>query len=46
MSLYLDYLTHSRHQDFLREAEEARLRRLVRSGRPTRARVRSGLLAR
>ena len=46
MSLYIEYLVHSRHQEFLREAEVARLRRVVRTGRATRARVRSGLRAR
>jgi hypothetical protein len=46
MSAYIDYLAHSRHQEFLREAETARLRRVVRADRATRVRVRSGLLAR
>ncbi len=43
MPVYFDYLVHSRQQELLREAETARLRRVVRTGRATRVRVRSGL---
>ena len=46
MSVYIDHLVHSRHQELLREAENARLRRVARATRATRARGRSGLLGR
>ena len=46
MSVYFDYLVQCRHQEFLGEAEIARIRCVVRTGRATRVRVRSGLLGR
>ena len=41
MSVYYDYLHHDRHQEFLRDAETARLRRVDRAHRRTRTRSRS-----
>jgi len=40
MSVYFDYLHHSRHQEFVREAQVARLRRAARPSRRTRTRRR------
>ena len=46
MSVYFDYLAHSRHQELVREAEVARLRSVIRRGRATRVGVRPGRLGR
>jgi hypothetical protein len=46
MSVHYDYLFRTRHQELVREAEIARLRRVVRTDLAIRARVRPGLLGR
>jgi hypothetical protein len=42
MSVYFDYLVHTRHEEFLRDAEIHRLRRAARTNRRTRTRTRAG----